>query len=414
MSKNQAMTCQQSEQKSGTAWPAGLSDILRIGKGKASRRAYGFDEIALVPGSVTYDLELCDISCQLGKHKFSMPILASAMDSVVDANMAAVMGKLGGLAVLNLQGLQTRYENTDNAYSKVTSCDNQSFVSVMQELYSVPIQERLISKRIEEIKAKDVLAAASVTPNVAEKYGPIAVKAGCDILVVQSTVTGVKHHSASGAPNLDLTKFCQQISIPVIVGNCVTYEIALALMKTGVAGILVGIGPGAACTSRSVLGIGVPMATAIADCAAAAAEFASEHGGQRPLLIADGGMVVGGDICKAIACGADAVMIGSPLARAKEAPGRGFHWGMATPSPVLPRGTRIKVGTTGTLEQILLGPAHIDDGTQNLIGALKTSMSTLGAANIAEMQQVEVVVAPSILTEGKVFQNAQHLGMGRS
>jgi len=283
----------------------------------------------------------------------------------------------------------------------------------MQELYASPIKEQLIAKRIEEIKSKGVLAAVSVTPNMAEKYGPLAVKAGCDILVVQSTVTGVKHHSASGAANLDLSKFCKQIAIPVIVGNCVTYEIALALMDTGVAGILVGIGPGAACTSRSVLGIGIPMATSIADCVAAREEFAAKSG-KKPLIIADGGMVVGGDICKAIACGADAVMIGSPLARAKEAPGRGFHWGMATPSPVLPRGTRIKVGKTGTLEQILLGPAHIDDGTQNLTGALKTSMSTLGAANIAEMQQVEVVIAPSILTEGKVFQNAQHLGMGRS
>ncbi len=415
MSKNQTVSGCQTEHSSETAWSekSALSNNMWIGKGKKTRRAYGFDEIALVPGSVTYDLELCDISFQIDKHKFAMPIIASAMDSVVDAKMASAMGKLGGLAVLNIQGLQTRYENTDDVYGKVISCDNQNFVSVMQELYASPIKEQLISKRIEEIKAKGVLVAISVTPTMAEKYGPIAVKAGCDILVVQSTVTGVKHHSASGAPNLDLAKFCKQVSIPVIVGNCVTYEIALALMNTGVAGILVGIGPGAACTSRSVLGIGVPMATSIADCVAAREEFAAQSG-KKPLIIADGGMVVGGDICKAIACGADAVMIGSPLARAKEAPGRGFHWGMATPSPVLPRGTRIKVGTSGTLEQILLGPAHTDDGTQNLTGALKTSMSTLGAATITEMQQVEVVIAPSILTEGKVFQNAQHIGMGRS
>jgi IMP dehydrogenase len=343
-----------------------------------------------------------------------MPIIASAMDSVVDAKMAATMHKLGGLAVLNLQGLQTRYKDTADVYRQVTECDNQNFVSIMQKLYAAPVQEELIGKRIEEIKSQGGLAAVSITPNMAEKYAPIAVAAGCDIIFVQSTVTGVKHHSVSGAPSLDLTKFCRQISVPVIVGNCVTYEIALALMETGVAGILVGIGPGAACTSRSVLGIGVPMATTIADCAAAREDFAASHGGHKPLIIADGGMVVGGDVCKAIACGADAVMIGSPIARAKEAPGRGFHWGMATPSPVLPRGTRIKVGTSGSLEQILLGPAHIDDGTQNLIGAVKTSMATLGAANIAEMQQVEVVIAPSILTEGKVFQNAQHLGMGRS
>lgn len=415
MSKNQTISNCQTTNKSENVWSAQSDSAsnLWIGKGKKTRRSYGFDEIALVPGSVTYDLDLCDISFEISKHKFAMPIIASAMDSVVDVKMAATMGKLGGLAVLNLQGVQTRYENTDDVYHKVTSCDNQSFVSVMQELYAAPVKEQLISKRIEEIKASGVLAAVSITPNMAEKYGPIAVKAGCDILFIQSTVTGVKHHSVSGAASLDLNKFCKQMSIPVIVGNCVTYEIALALMETGVAGILVGIGPGAACTSRSVLGIGLPMATSIADCVAAREEF-GERNGKKPLIIADGGMVVGGDICKAIACGADAVMIGSPLARAKEAPGRGFHWGMATPSPVLPRGTRIKVGTTGTLEQILMGPAHIDDGTQNLTGALKTSMSTLGAANLAEMQQVEVVIAPSILTEGKVFQNAQQLGMGRS
>ncbi len=415
MLKSKTENCKQGAQQTGLSDKSSekFSDNLSIGRGKTTRRAYGFDEIALVPGAVTLDLELCDVSFQLGKYKFAMPIIASAMDSVVDANMAAQMGKLGGLAVLNLQGLQTRYENTEDVYSQVTGCGNEDFVSVMQKLYAVPIKEELIGKRIKEVKAKGVLSAVSITPNMADKYGPIAVAAGCDIIVVQSTVTGVKHHSVSGAPSLDLSKFCRAMAVPVIVGNCVSYEIAVALMETGVAGILVGIGPGAACTSRSVLGIGIPMATAIADCAAAREDFAAENG-HKPLIIADGGMVVGGDICKAIACGADAVMIGSPLARAKEAPGRGYHWGMATPSPVLPRGTRIKVGTSSSLEQILVGPAHIDDGTQNLIGALKTSMSTLGAANIAEMQQVEVVIAPSILTEGKVFQNAQHLGMGRS
>lgn len=383
-----------------------------IGGAKATRRAYGFDEIALVPGAITLDLELCDTSYQLDKYKFSLPIIASAMDSVVDTKMAGVMGKLGGLAVLNLQGLQTRYEDTSEVYKQVTDCDNSHFVSVMQKLYAAPVQEKLISTRVREIKVQGVLAAVSITPNMAEQYAPVAVAAGCDIIVVQSTVTGVKHRSATGSSGLDLNNFCRQVAVPVIAGNCVSYEIAFALMKTGIAGLLVGIGPGAACTSRSVLGIGVPMATAIADCAAARNDFAAEHG-RRPLIIADGGMVVSGDICKAIACGADAVMIGSPLARAKEAPGHGYHWGMATPSPVLPRGTRIKVGSSGSLEQILLGPAHIDDGTQNLVGALKTSMSTLGAANIAEMQEVEVMIAPSILTEGKIFQSAQHLGMGR-
>jgi len=386
---------------------------MYIGRGKKTRRAYGFDEIALVPGSVTLDLDLCDIGFELGPHKFGIPIIASAMDSVVDSEMAGVMGEIGGLAVLNLQGLQTRYEDTNEAYEKIAKCDNQSFIELMQEIYAQPIKEELIEKRIEAIKARGVLAAVSITPNFADKYGPLAVEAGCDIIVVQSTVTGLEHRSAMGTPSLNLAKFCKKINVPVIVGNCVTYDTAYALLETGVAGILVGIGPGAACTSRSVLGVGLPMATAIADCAAAREDYEREHG-ERPAIIADGGMVVGGDICKAIACGADAVMIGSPLARAKEAPGRGFHWGMATPSPVLPRGTRIKVGTTGTLEQILNGPAHIDDGSQNLTGALRTSMATLGAANLREMQQVEVVIAPSMLSEGKVFQNAQRLGMGRS
>ena len=384
---------------------------LRIGRGKATRRAYGFDEIALVPGSKTIDPELCNISITLGKHKLEMPILASAMDSVVDTKMAITMGKLGGLAVLNIQGIQTRYENTSDVYREVTDCDNNSFVKIMQKLYASPVKENLIGVLIEKIKSAGGYAAVSVTPNMAEKYGPIAVEAGCDILFVQSTVTGIEHRSVLGTPNLNLTKFCKKIGVPVVVGNCVTYQTALELMETGVAGILVGVGPGAACTSRSVLGIGVPMATAIADCAAAKDAFDK---GKAPIIIADGGMVVGGDVCKAIACGADAVMIGSPLARAMEAPGRGYHWGMATPSPVLPRGTRIKVGTCGTLQDILMGPARIDDGTQNFTGALKTSMGTLGAADLTEMQAVEVVIAPSILTEGKVFQNAQHLGMGRS
>lgn len=388
-----------------------MADLF-IGKGKPTRRSYGFDEIALVPGSVTLDMELCDVSVKIGEQGFQIPILASAMDSVVDVRSAALIGKLGGLAVLNLQGLQTRYDDPTAAYDQVVACDNSSFVELMQKLYASPVKEELIAKRVTEIKKQGVLTAVSVTPNLARQYGPAAVKAGCDILVVQSTVTGLEHKSAQGSTQLDLSSFCKIIGVPVIVGNCVTYDTALRLLECGVAGILVGVGPGAACTSRSVLGIGVPMATTIADCAQAGRDYRARTG-RNVVVIADGGMVVGGDICKAIACGADAVMIGSPLARAKEAPGRGYHWGMATPSPVLPRGTRIKVGSAGTLEEILFGPAHKDDGSQNLIGALKTSMSTLGAANLAEMQQVEVVIAPSILTEGKVFQHAQHLGMGR-
>ena len=389
-----------------------LGKDLFVGKGKPTRRAYGFDEIALVPGSETLDFEICDISTKLGEHALTMPIFASAMDSVVDINVAGILGKLGSMGVLNLQGIQTRYEDTTEAYDEITSCDKESFVELMQKLYSKPIKEDLIAKRVEELKAQGIITAVSLTPNVAEKYGPVAKEAGLDVLFVQSTVTGIEHHSKSGEKSLNLEKFCKSIGIPVVVGNCVAYGTALELMETGVAGILVGVGPGAACTSRGVLGIGVPMATAIADCYAAAQVFTSRNG-TAPLMIADGGMVTSGDVCKAIACGADAVMIGSPLARAKEAPGRGYHWGMATPSPVLPRGTRINVGTTVSLEQIINGPALVDDGTQNLTGALKTSMGTLGANNLEAMKDVEVIIAPSIQTEGKVFQSAQHLGMGR-
>lgn len=383
-----------------------------IGRGKPTRRAYGFDEIALVPGSLTLDYELCDVSVSIGGHKLALPLLASAMDGVVDVGVAGRLGKLGGLAVLNLQGVQTRYANPNEALSQIASCDKEQFVELMQKLYSEPVKEELIAKRVKEIKGQGVLAAASVTPNMARQYGKIAVAAGLDILVVQSTVTGIEHRTAAGNTQLDLKTFVQEIGVPVIVGNCVTYDAAYRLLETGVAGILVGVGPGAACTSRSVLGIGLPMATAIADCAAAKHDYEARTG-REVAVIADGGMAVGGDICKAIACGADAVMIGSPFARAKDAPGQGYHWGMATPSPVLPRGTRIKVGQSVTLEQVVMGPAQVDDGSQNLIGALKTSMSTLGAATIQEMQQVEVVIAPSILTEGKVFQHAQELGMGR-
>ncbi len=389
------------------------TNSVSIGRGKSTRRTYGFDEIALVPGARTADPDVCDISTKLGNHELKVPILASAMDSVVDVGIAGLMGQLGGLGVLNLQGIQTRYDDTAEIYGEITNCPPDKFVTVMQKLYSAPIKDTLITKRVMEIKEKGVLAAASVTPNCAETIGMVATKAGLDFLFIQSTVTGLEHKSAGNQTSLDLHKFCKSSKIPVIVGNCVKYEVALALLETGVAGILVGVGPGAACTSRGVLGIGVPMATAIADCAQAARDF-KNNGKNPPLIIADGGMVTSGDICKAIACGADAVMIGSPIARAKEAPGKGFHWGMATPSPVLPRGTRIKVGTTVSLETILNGPATVDDGTQNLTGALRTSMGTLGATTLSEMQEVEVIIAPSILTEGKVYQTAQHLGMGRS
>lgn len=383
-----------------------------IGGTKQAKKSYGFDEISLVPGKITLDIELCDTSFILGQHKLAFPIITSAMDSVVSPDSAVQISKLGGLAVLNLQGIYTRYESYSEVLKKIIEANNENFVPLMQEIYQEPVKEELINKRIEEIKSKGVICAVSSTPNLANSYGPLAQKAGADIFVVQSTVVSVEHKSNDKSLCFNLKEFIQNMKIPVIVGNCVTYEVALEHMKAGASAVLVGIGPGAACTSRGVLGIGVPMATAIADCASARDDYFSKVG-RYVHVVADGGMSTGGDICKAIACGADAVMIGSPFAKAKEAPGSGFHWGMATPSPVLPRGTRIKVGSIGTLKEILLGPARFDDGTQNFVGALKTSMSTLGAQNIKEMQQVEVVIAPSILTEGKMFQKAQKLGMGK-
>jgi IMP dehydrogenase len=314
--------------------------------------------------------------------------------------------------VLNLEGIQTRYADPQPILERIASVGNHEFVSLMQQLYAEPIKPELIDLRIKEIKAGGGIAAVSGTPAAASKYGRAVAESEADIFFVQATVVSTAFLSPESIVPLDLTQFCQEMPIPVILGNCVTYEVALNLMKTGAAGILVGIGPGAACTSRGVLGVGVPQATAVADCAAARDDYYRETG-KYVSVIADGGLITGGDICKCIACGADGVMIGSPFARAAEAPGRGFHWGMATPSPVLPRGTRIRVGTTGTVEQILRGPALLDDGTHNLLGALKTSMGTLGAKDLKEMQQVEVVIAPSLLTEGKVYQKAQQLGMGK-
>lgn len=385
---------------------------IEIGRGKSARRAYGIDEIALVPGQRTLDPSLADTKWQIGGIDREIPIIASAMDGVVDVRMAILLSELGALGVLNLEGIQTRYADPQPILERIASVGNHEFVSLMQELYAEPIKPELIELRIKEIKAGGGIAAVSGTPAAASKYGRAVAESGADIFFVQATVVSTAFLSPESISSLDLTQFCQEMPIPVILGNCVTYEVALNLMKTGAAGILVGIGPGAACTSRGVLGVGVPQATAVADCAAARDDYYRETG-KYVSVIADGGLITGGDICKCIACGADGVMIGSPFARAAEAPGRGFHWGMATPSPVLPRGTRIRVGTTGTVEQILRGPAVLDDGTHNLLGALKTSMGTLGAKDIKEMQQVEVVIAPSLLTEGKVYQKAQQLGMGK-
>jgi len=382
---------------------------ISLGRSRKTRRVFGFDEISLVPSIITVNPDDADVSTTIGGKKFDIPIIASAMDGVVSPKTAILMSKHGGLGVLNLQGVWTRYEDAESILKKIASVSKEEYVPLMQKLYLEPIKKELVTKRIKEIKAGGGIAAVSSIPQDAMELGQIARDAGVDIFVLQSTVISTKHKSTTSEP-LEVRKFCDMMKVPVLIGNCVTYEVTLSLMGTGVAGVLVGIGPGAACTSRGVLGVGLPMATAIADCAAARDDYFKENNIYVP-IIADGGMAVGGDICKAIACGADAVMIGSPIARATESPGGDYHWGMATPSPTLPRGSRIKVGTIGSLKEILHGPAKYDDGSMNLVGALKTSMGTLGAQNIKEMQQVDIVIAPSILTEGKVYQKAQSLGM---
>ena len=382
-----------------------------IGINKKARRCYGFDEVALVPGAKTINPNEVDTSWSIAGKKFRVPILAAAMDGVVDVKFAVAMGKLGGIAVLNLDGVQTRYDNPSQVLDKIAKASPQKATELVQGIYVKPVKEKLISKRIKEIKKHKVAAVVSCIPQNAERYGKISQEAGVDIFVVQSTVTSTRHIS-SHYKSLDLTKLCKSLKVPVVIGNCVTYKVALELLKTGCAGLLVGIGPGAACTTRGVLGIGVPQVTSTLDVAAARDHHYKKTGKYIP-IITDGGMRIGGEICKAFAANADAVMVGSAFARAKEAPGRGFHWGMATSHVNLPRGTRIRVGTTGTLEEILFGPARVDDGSQNLMGALATSMGCLGAKNIKEMHDTEIIIAPSIQTEGKIFQVVQRVGMGK-
>jgi len=382
-----------------------------IGIGRRARRCYGFDEIALVPGAQTVNPNEVDTSFEIAGKKFKVPILAAAMDGVVDVKFAVAMSKLGGIAVLNLDGIQTRYENPDSVLEDIANATPQKATELIQSVYTTPIKEKLVSKRVREIKNKGAVAVVSCIPANAEKFSKLAISSGADMFVVQSTVTTTRH-IAKQYKTLDLYNFCKKTKIPVILGNCVTYETTLELMDTGAAGLLIGVGPGAACTTRGVLGIGVPQVTATVD-AAGARDFYLKRTGKYIPIITDGGMNRGGDICRAFACGADAVMIGSSFARAKEAPGRGFHWGMATSHMNLPRGTRIQVGCTGLLKEILFGPARVDDGSQNLIGALKTSMGSLGASNLKEMHDVEIIIAPSIQTEGKIFQVGQRVGMGK-
>lgn len=382
-----------------------------IGIKRRARRCYGFDEVALVPGMVTINPNEVDVSWQIGGKKFKVPILAAAMDGVVDVDFAVKMGKLGGIAVLNLDGIQTRYENPSEVLIQIASASPDEATKLVQSVYLKPIKENLIAKRIREIKKNKVPAVVSCIPQNAQKFASIAQEAGCDIFVVQSTVATVKHIS-SEYKIVDIEHLCQNSKMPIILGNCVTYDVALELMESGASGLLVGIGPGAACTTRGVLGIGIPQITATVDTAAARDYFYKRRGKYVP-IITDGGMRIGGEICKAFAAGADACMVGSAFAKTKEAPGRGFHWGMATSHSNLPRGTRIHVGTTGTLKEILFGPAKVDDGSQNLVGALTTSMGSLGASNLKEMHDVEIIIAPSIQTEGKVFQVGQRVGMGK-
>ena len=386
-----------------------------IGRNRKARVTYGFDEIALVPGRITINPNEVDITWRLARRdaaplEFKIPILASAMDGVVDVRFAIAMGKLGGLAVLNLEGVQTRYKNPQEVLQKIVEADKSDVTALLQKIYQEPVQEDLIAARIREIKDAGVPAAVSSIPQRSENFGPMAQEAGADIFVVQSTVSTVRHIS-SEYKSLELAKFCRDMRIPVIVGNTVGYDATLEIMECGPAAVLIGVGPGAACTSRGVLGLGVPQVTATVDCAAARDAYFKKTA-RYVSIITDGGMSKGGDVCKALACGADAVMVGSAFAKAHEAPGSGYHWGMATPHANLPRGTRIKVGATGSLKQILFGPAEVDDGSQNLVGAITTCMGNVGASSLPEFQQTEIIIAPSIKTEGKLFQTVQSVGMG--
>ena len=382
---------------------------IEIGIGKTARRAYGFDEVAIVPSRRTRDPDDVDISWEIDAFQFGLPLAASAMDAVVSPQTAVEIGRLGGLAVLNLEGLQTRYDDPDPIFAEIASLSDEKATRRLQELYQEPIKDELIVKRIKEIKEGGVVAAASLTPQRVRRYAHLVLEAELDILVIQGTVVSAEHVSTRTEP-LNLKRFIQEFDLPVIVGGCASYSTALHLMRTGAVGVLVGVGPGHACTTRGVIGVGVPQATAISDAAAARMQHLHETG-RYCHVIADGGMRTGGDVAKAIACGADAVMIGSPLTRAYEAPGGGYHWGMATFHPTLPRGARVATKQVATLEEILIGPAHENDGTLNLFGGLRMSMATTGYANIKEFQKAELVIAPSIQTEGKTYQRAQGVGM---
>jgi len=383
---------------------------IEIGIYKSGRQAYGFDDIAIVPSRRTRDPEDVDISWELDAFRFELPLLGAAMDGVVSPATAIELGRLGGAGVLNLEGLWTRYEDPTPLFDEIRELDDDKATARMQQMYLEPIRLELVTQRIMEIRAAGVIAAASVTPQRTAQLAPACAEAELDLMVIQGTVVSAEHVSKTVEP-LNLKRFIREFEIPTIVGGCASYQAALHLMRTGAIGVLVGIGPGNACTTRGVLGIGVPQATAIADVAGARMRHLDETG-VYVHVIADGGISKGGDVAKAIACGADAVMIGSPLSSAVEAPARGYHWGMATFHPTLPRGARVRTGVRGSLREILLGPAHENDGRMNLFGALRTAMATCGYETLKEFQKAEVMIAPSLQTEGKQLQRAQGVGMG--
>ncbi|MFC2022617.1 GuaB3 family IMP dehydrogenase-related protein [Chloroflexota bacterium] len=372
---------------------------------KQLRRSYGFDEVAIVPGEITINPDQTNIDLNVEGFTFPIPIIASAMDAVTDVTLAIHYGKLGGLAVLNLDGVQVRYDDPYEILADIAQAPASEVTALLQKVYSQPIKDSLIGERIVQVKQGGVVCAVSAAPANSKRSAPLAAEAGADIFVVQSTVTSARHISKSYR-GLIFEDFRQLIGIPVMVGNCVSYSACLELMRTGISGVLVGVGPGAACTTRQVVGVGVPQITATIDCAAARDTYFKESGRYVP-IVTDGGFRNGGDLCKAVAAGADAVMLGSIFAQAEESPGHGYHWGMSHPHPTLPRGTRIHVGTTGTLEQILFGPTSVTDGSQNLVGALRTAMGVCGAVNIQEMHKANMVIAPAITTEGKSWQLCQ-------
>jgi IMP dehydrogenase len=388
-----------------------LEQTITLGGNKKARRVYGFDEVALVPSALSVDPRDVDTAWTLDRHRFAIPIVASAMDAAVNPRMAVEMSRLGGFAVLNAEGLQTRYDDAEGILQEIAETPAESILEKMQKLYTAPVRDDLIAKRVIEIKSAGGFAALAAIPPTAPRIAAVAVEAGADLFVVASQVATARHYSTH-TETVDLAKFCRDSPVPVIVGNCVSFQAATELMEAGASALLIGVGPGAICTTRTVLGVGVPQVTAVADCAAARDAFQTRTGRYVPIL-ADGGIRNGGDFAKAIASGADAVMLGSSIAAASEAPAPGYSWGMAMSNIDLPRGTRIRVNIMGTLREILLGPAHKDDGTMNLVGALRLSMATCGARTLKEMQQAEMVLAPQIQTEGKSMQRAQGVGQGR-